>query len=44
MLMPVIDAMIGELQKSDHLFCDETTIPVLAPRHQEDPQGYTSGP
>ena len=31
MLMPVIDAMIGELQQSDHLFCDETTIPVLAP-------------
>ena len=31
MLMPVIDAMIAELAKSDRLFCDETTVPVLAP-------------
>ena len=31
MLMPVIDAMIAELALSNRLFCDETTVPVLAP-------------
>lgn len=30
-LAPIIDAMIGELKKSDRLFADETTVPVLAP-------------
>lgn len=30
-LAPIIDAMIDELQASDRLFADETTIPVLAP-------------
>ncbi len=30
-LAPIIDAMINELQASDRLFADETTIPVLAP-------------
>ena len=30
-LAPLIDAMIEELRKSDRLFADETTVPVLAP-------------
>ncbi len=31
MLQSIIDGMIQELQRSDHLFADETTIPVMAP-------------
>ena len=40
MLMPIIDAMIGELQGSDRLFCDETTIPVLAPGTKKTRKDY----
>jgi len=37
---PIIDAMIEELQKSDRLFADETTIPVLAPRTGKTRKDY----
>lgn len=37
---PIIDAMIEELQKSDRLFADETTVPVLAPRTGKTRKDY----
>jgi transposase len=32
---PVVDAMIAELGRSDRLFMDQTTMPVLAPGTRE---------
>jgi transposase len=40
MLSPIIDAMIGELKKSDRLFADETTVPVLAPGTRKTRKDY----
>jgi transposase len=40
MLSPIIDAMIAELKKSDRLFADETTVPVLAPGTRKTRKDY----
>jgi transposase len=39
-LAPLIDALIDDLKASDHLFADETTVPVLAPRTGKTRKDY----